>query len=538
MANKPGEANFFPDVPQFPSMGTFQPVYGKFDLTTYIQGASDYEIMAFLVGKYNACLEAYGNITKLSTDTITACKQLQDWINSWFDNLDVQQELNNKIDSMVADGSFATLLHQTFDAQVNQQAANTTTAWLVANVTPTGSAVVVDKSLTIEGAAADAKKVGDTCFRFRGALPNESFSLANFTEIGTYGGHITVSPTDAPKGLIVPCDLIVVNMTGFLNGQYTLQSIFNAYNFYAKRIVSNITGKPVTEWYLGDYVDNGYIDKTNWSLSDYTHNGSYGFSYEHNPIDIPTDATDGDFAVFNISGFRDEKYTVQILYGANGYNNWRIVNNRTNAVYRDWQTSNTGSKVKLGICGDSFCDAYAEFYPMAYFMNKYDKYNAISLSTSGITAQDWYYTWGDKITPDYDVLIIALGLNDNEEVGNYTDEASLTTTYCAAIKYIIIKMLEKAPTARVILWGMDAWFSIEKSNALYSIAKLFGIECWCMRSDINVPIRINGKYGNVAPYLDANYALAKTKAYRRSDSDNHPNNAGRKMLAEYWSTII
>ncbi len=116
MANKPGEANFFPDVPSFPSMGTFQPIYGKFDLTTYIQGASDYEIMAFLVGKYNACLEAYGTVTKLSTDTVTACKQLQDWINSWFDNLDVQEELNNKIDSMLADGSFGQLLSEVVSA--------------------------------------------------------------------------------------------------------------------------------------------------------------------------------------------------------------------------------------------------------------------------------------------------------------------------------------------------------------------------------------------------------------------------------------
>lgn len=160
MANKPGEANFFPDVPEFPSMGVFQPIYGKFDLTTYIQGASDYEIMAFLVGKYNACLEAYGNITKLSTDTITACKQLQDWINNWFDNLDVQEELNKKIDSMVQDGSFGRLLHQTFDTQINQQTTNTVTQWLIANVTPTGSAVVVDKSLSIEGAAADAYSSG------------------------------------------------------------------------------------------------------------------------------------------------------------------------------------------------------------------------------------------------------------------------------------------------------------------------------------------------------------------------------------------
>ncbi len=176
MANKPSEDNFFPNVPEFPSMGVFQPIYGKFDLTTYIQGASDYEIMAFLVGKYNACLEAYGNITKLSTDTITACKQLQDWINSWFTNLDVQKELNEKINSMVQDGSFERLLHETFNTQINQQINTAVTNWLVANVTPTGSAVIVDNSLTISGAAADSKTVGDILNPIKGEQYYDSTS--------------------------------------------------------------------------------------------------------------------------------------------------------------------------------------------------------------------------------------------------------------------------------------------------------------------------------------------------------------------------
>ena len=194
MANKPGEANFFPDVPVYPEMGAFMPVYGKFDLTTYIQGASDYEIMAFLVGKYNACLEAYGNITKLSTETITACKQLQDWINSWFTNLDVQEEINKKLDSMVADGSFGTLLHHTFDTQINQQTTNAVTDWLVKNVTPAGSAVAVDKSLSIEGAAADAKSTGTAInsistllFTGNGRVWNKSVS----TEVHAFNGTAT-----------------------------------------------------------------------------------------------------------------------------------------------------------------------------------------------------------------------------------------------------------------------------------------------------------------------------------------------------------
>ena len=184
MANKPSSADFFPDVPSYPSMGTYQPVYGKFDLTTYIQGASDYEIMAFLVGQYNKCLESYDTITKLSTDTIEAAQQLQKWINSWFDQLDVQEELNKKIDSMVSDGTFDKLLHYAFDARIDAQTHSAVTNWMNTYVDPKGSAVVVDKSLSIEGAAADAKEVGDSLLKY---YPYQApTSLASIKKIGKY----------------------------------------------------------------------------------------------------------------------------------------------------------------------------------------------------------------------------------------------------------------------------------------------------------------------------------------------------------------
>ena len=112
MANKPTPANFSPTVPDFPSVGQFQPIYGKFDLTTYIQGASDYEIMAFLVQCYNATLKGYSDVTQLSKDTATAYNQLQTWVNTWFAELDVQQEINNKLQSMYEEGTLATAIAQ------------------------------------------------------------------------------------------------------------------------------------------------------------------------------------------------------------------------------------------------------------------------------------------------------------------------------------------------------------------------------------------------------------------------------------------
>lgn len=242
MANKPTPADFSPTVPDFPSIGQYQPIYGKFDLTTYIQGSSDYEIMAFLVQCYNATLKGYSDVTQLSKDTVTAYNQLQTWVNTWFDNLDVKREVNEKLEQMRVSGELATIIassesmipainnyfatevgnttlrNQTSEkidemasdgtlidvvkgtGQINPAVAaylnstegthnlsnvtaikieqmanngelgtiisetadiqNTTTEWLNNNVTPVGSTVVVDKSLTIEGAAADAKSTG------------------------------------------------------------------------------------------------------------------------------------------------------------------------------------------------------------------------------------------------------------------------------------------------------------------------------------------------------------------------------------------
>lgn len=183
MANKPTPADFSPTVPDFPSIGQYQPIYGKFDLTTYIQGASDYEIMSFLMQCYNATLKGYSDVTQLSKDTATAYNQLQTWVNTWFDNLDVQQEINNKLQSMYEAGTLATVINNTGTVQ------STTTNWLQQNVTPTGAAVVVDKSLSIAGAAADSKAVGSDIFKrqpFTITLQDAPFNDFDTYPVNTY----------------------------------------------------------------------------------------------------------------------------------------------------------------------------------------------------------------------------------------------------------------------------------------------------------------------------------------------------------------
>lgn len=77
--------------------------------------------------------------------------QLKEFVNNYFDNLDVQNEINNKIDALVANGQFA--------AMVAEVSPDVISNWLDNNITPTSPPV--DATLTVSGAAADAKVTGD-----------------------------------------------------------------------------------------------------------------------------------------------------------------------------------------------------------------------------------------------------------------------------------------------------------------------------------------------------------------------------------------
>lgn len=97
--------NYTPEIPDFPKINPFLPCYGKFDLTTYIQGASDYEIMANLVQLYNTTAIGYNKVEKLSIDTVTAFNQLQDFVNDIFKDPDLNNTLQTVLTNMFSNGT-------------------------------------------------------------------------------------------------------------------------------------------------------------------------------------------------------------------------------------------------------------------------------------------------------------------------------------------------------------------------------------------------------------------------------------------------
>ena len=71
--------------------------------------------------------------------------------------------LGVKLDNLVTtlQNGLPAMIDEQIDTKFGDSIGDEVTSWLDENVDPVGSAVVVDDTLTIQGAAADAKKTGD-----------------------------------------------------------------------------------------------------------------------------------------------------------------------------------------------------------------------------------------------------------------------------------------------------------------------------------------------------------------------------------------
>ena len=147
------------------------------------------EYLNEVIGQINTLTD---NMEDYEADLTATWLETKEYIDNYFNNLDVQQEINNKLDAMAESGELSTLLapivgtqiggvvadqigatvaNQIGDtvasqigpvvaSQIDEPTATATSAWLTEHVDPVGSAVIVDDTLTITGAAADAETVG------------------------------------------------------------------------------------------------------------------------------------------------------------------------------------------------------------------------------------------------------------------------------------------------------------------------------------------------------------------------------------------
>lgn len=170
MADKPT----FPVFPNLPDFG--QMITQACEVVASVRGIPyDFNGTLSLENKFVVLFKTVKEMFDAQDSLVKSYKELYKFVNTYFDNLDVQEEINNILDKMASDGTLLTIMKPTI--------SNETTKWLAANITnPTSPAV--DKSLKVQGAAADSFMTGSLLSSL--FSPNNNYFRENLGEGTTF----------------------------------------------------------------------------------------------------------------------------------------------------------------------------------------------------------------------------------------------------------------------------------------------------------------------------------------------------------------
>lgn len=207
-----------PTIPDFPTLPDFgQMITQACEVVASVRGIPyDFNGTLSLENKFVVLFKTVKEMFDAQDELVKSYKALYDFVNQYFTNLNVQDEINKKIQSMVEDGSLITLIAPTV--------SNSTGEWLETNIT-NPSNPPIDKSLTVENAAADAKIVGDKI------TANTERSTKNSTELYyAKENEITVNVTEYS---------LLENKVAYIDTTNKIATYDNTAAFVLKKNVSN-----------------------------------------------------------------------------------------------------------------------------------------------------------------------------------------------------------------------------------------------------------------------------------------------------------
>lgn len=292
----------------------------------YDDSLSYYELLNKVVQYLNVVIENVGTMEENIDAIYLAYSQLQEWVNTYFDNLDVQEEINNKLDEMALDGSLSELLEPFIP--------NIITAWLEENVNPVGSAVMVDRSLEISGAAADAAVTGTN---FKNSLMYSD--LANNTDLDTlYGVTAFYTMTQAGVYPNAPesSGRRMLEIFHTKNSPYTIQRFTN---YTTKNVYFRIYASSAwLDWRLASSYDVQSLDAGADVDNLRGINVVYTLSYAGSYSNIPSNENSGrrileiftpegvDYTVQRFTNYTTKRM-YQRVYASNDWLDWVTIGN-------------------------------------------------------------------------------------------------------------------------------------------------------------------------------------------------------------------
>lgn len=242
-------ANFTPTLGDYKELKPFRFWCQKVLPLVYDDSLSYYELLCKIVDYLNKTMEDVDTLHGDVTNLHKAYEELQTYVNNYFKNLDVQNEINNKLDAMASDGTLIAIISPTISDE--------TSKWLSKYITNPNNPPI-DSSLSVSSAAADSKTVGDIfkskkwlCFKkINSDLADDNMHLFNSAIIcgsikpfsKLYVNRLTITPLNIN---IVFCDENRNNVIGFYTTDtskysgYTILHLSSLDNVHSGEILIN-----------------------------------------------------------------------------------------------------------------------------------------------------------------------------------------------------------------------------------------------------------------------------------------------------------
>lgn len=264
------DANFTPTLGNYKDLQPFRFWCQKVLPLVYDDSLSYYELLCKVVDFLNKTMEDVGTLNDDVTKLHTAYTQLQNYVNNYFSTLDVQEEINNKLDEMSKNGELTELIGvyvQPFIEQQNNKISvlekRMDTFTSLPNGSTSGDAELIDIRVPATGfnngntypTAGDAVR-GQVEYLLNILKNNinlvrdlpENTDLNELNDVGIYLWGANENILNAPDGF----------MTGFILNAKT--TIYKKYQIAINQLTRQIyvrTGNPVwSDWIKPLYQDD------------------------------------------------------------------------------------------------------------------------------------------------------------------------------------------------------------------------------------------------------------------------------------------
>lgn len=104
-------ADFTPEMGNFKNLSPFRYWCQKVLPAVYDDSLSYYELLCKVVDYLNKTMEDVSTLHGDITNLLKAYEELQNYVNNYFSSLDIQDEINNKLDKMVTDGTLENIIN-------------------------------------------------------------------------------------------------------------------------------------------------------------------------------------------------------------------------------------------------------------------------------------------------------------------------------------------------------------------------------------------------------------------------------------------